>query len=365
MAIKLKNYFPGYIGQAHIVGAFNEALTLEALGKVIPLGAEFLAGPAGLGKTHLAELFAKARAEIHGPDHRFLSFNAATLTSGHFIAQLIEHCVGRPVTIFIDEVGSLTPKMRNMLKTLIETGGEVKDITLAENVVFPSNPFQHKYFLASNEDVTAKDPALFGSTGRCITRHFEPYSPAEKKALIRYGMARGAEVTKIDADAVDFLERRCFPNAREIVGDTGVTTELRKKAMFAPGGKISLAFAKSYCAGELSHLPADRIHEGGRYLLGLKWADVMLLEYLNGEVSGRQVQDIAVHIGLPKKDAGDKLVLLAGADLVQTLNNGRKALTKNGATYLATLRALKTKSEAARKGKAAANLPPVEAAAAH
>ena len=342
--MKLKNFFPNYIGQNAVIGELNEILTLESEGKPFPLKPLFFEGFAGLGKTTIAELIAKARAEIHGADHNFVAVPSGT-TRPQLVKMLSNFAAGKVATLFFDESHDLDKRLRNMLKPILETGGECKDVRLTDECLFPANPFQHFYIFASNEE--CKDTALFGPTGRTKSLRFVAYSPADKAAIIRQKLSRN-ELT-IAADALEYLEKRVWPNARAI-GE--MTDDIAKKAEFySDNGKLSLAFAKAYCAGEFSHVAPDERETVARFPRGLSYRDIKTLRYLNGDVKGKLVSDVAHHCdGETMKNASYRLQWLSSLQLTQTLANGRKALASGGAEYLKAYEEAKKRADGAKKG---------------
>jgi len=349
--IKLENFFPGYIGQSSAVGELNEVLTLEKKGANEPFRPLHFKGPAGLGKTRFAKMIAAARDEMHGGEHRFVVVPPGT-TRPQLISILAKEVAGRPATIFCDESHDMEKRLRNMLKPILETDGQCEDVPLSEECIFPANPFQHLWITASNEDCAAKDPALWGPSGRFTSLDFVAYSDSEKAALLKLALKGGEDVEEIkaDADAVEFLCKRVWANARAITQEMG--PELRKKALLA-GGKINLAFAKAFAAGERHHVSEDKRHTVARYPMGLTWKDIQILRFLDAEVKGKQVSEIANHIQEPMKSAQYRLHWLSGElQLIQTLANGRKGLDKQGGSYLATMEAARVRMEAAKKGAA-------------
>lgn len=354
MSIKTKNFFPGYIGQAGAVAHFNEMLTLEEKGFALTLRAQAFTGEAGLGKTEFAKRIAEAREGIHGAEHRFLCI-APGITAAALIKDLAQNANNRPATIFIDEAHDLKPGVRNMLKPILETGGRIEDVKLSEECIFTSNPFQHLWVSASNEDLAAKDAALWGSNGRFSRQHFFSYSDADKAALLRLSLGAHEEsgeagaAIKIDADAVQFLIGRVWGNARSITQEMGPL--LRNKALIH-GGKINLAFAKAFCAGELHEgLTAEQRDKVKRYPRGLLWEDIEALSFMDSDKRGKLVSEVANRVGLPAKTMAERLRWLAGElGFVATHTSGRKVLALPGAEYLAAKKAADVRAQAAKKG---------------
>jgi hypothetical protein len=353
--IAVKNFFAGMIGQQAAVGQMNETLTLEARGLALPLRPLQFDGHAGLGKTRFAGLIGAAREEIHAGEHRFVEI-PSNVTRPQLITLLTEHAANRPATMFLDESHDLDKRVRNMLKPILETGGQIKDVRLSDQCIFPANPFQHLWLFASNEDLAAKDPALFGPTGRCSAIQFVPYSQSEKKGLIRLALCEGENAVQIDPEAVDYLESRVWANARAITQE--LCPELRNKALLA-GARVTLAMAKAYCAGELHHIDISKRHTVARYPLGLRWVDIATLRFMGSDTKGKQVTEIANACGEPMKTTQYRLQWLSALGLAQTLANGRKALTQEGSTYLHTLSEAQKAAKAARlaKGDKAAPAP--------
>jgi hypothetical protein len=306
---------------------------------------------AGLGKTLFAELVAKAREKIHGKEHRFIQVPVGT-SRAEFIKIMAKDATYRPATVFFDECQHLPVATRNTIKPLIETGGNLKDVQLSEQCVFPANPFQHLYIFASNEDLVSKDSALWGQSGRTSPVHFVPYSETEKADLIRFSL-KGSESLPIaiDADAVAFLCGRVWANARAITQEMG--SELRQKAIIH-GGKITLAFAKAFCAGELHEgLSEETRKQVKRYPRGLVWDDIRALQYMDANAKkGVLVSEIANFINQPRKDASYKLQWLASEGLTVTGSNGRKMLSLAGAQYLAAYKESEARREGAKRAQA-------------
>lgn len=351
MTIKLANFFPGMIGQGHIVGEFNEILTLEKRGAALPLRPRAFVGGAGLGKTRLSQLIGEAREEIHGGgNHRFVEVPAG-ITRPQLIAMLASDVANRAATVFVDEAHAMRPDVRNMLKPILETGGDCRDVRLSQECIFPADPFKHLWLFASNEDIAAKDPALFGPTGRTSSMHFLPFNSPEKCGLIRLSLTTGANAVKVDADAIAFLEKRVWPNARAITQE--MCPEIRQKAILA-GGKVTLAFAKAFCAGELHTGVIDK-RTVSRFPLGLQWIDIQTLQFLAADTKGKQVSEIGHACGgEPMKSTSYRLQWLASLGLVATLANGRKGMTTQGATYLHTMQTMEKRAATARSKRATA-----------
>lgn len=347
----IKNFFPGYIGQSAIIGEFNEILSLEEKGVLEPLRPRFFSGPAGTGKTEFAKMVAAARATIHGGEHEFIVIAPGT-TRPMLIKRLAEHAAGKPATIFVDECHDSDKRFNNALKPILETGGKIEDVRLSDECIFPANPFQHLWLFASNEDCASKDPALFGPSGRTSKMQFVPYTHEEKKRLITLAVCEheASVVKSIHADALEFLAGRVWPNARAIMQEMG--PELRRKANVHGADKLTLQFAKDFCAGNLAHLDASLRHTIARYPMGLLWTDIQILRYVAPEVKGKQVQDIAAFTQEAKKDLAYRLSWLHGLGLMQTLANGRKALAQGGADYLRAMDDAIKRAQAAKAGAA-------------
>lgn len=345
MSIKIKNSFPGYIGQSAAVGAFNETLTLEAQGIARPLRPRFFAGPAGTGKTHFAQAIVAAREEIHGSEHVYLQVPSGVTRSA--LIKMLTGVANRPATIWLDECHDLGKPVRNTLKPILETGGKCMDVRLSEECVFPVNPFQHLWLSASNEDCAARDGALWGPNGRFTTVHFRPYTEPEKLALLKLALRGDGDGVKLDADAATYLCNRVWPNARAITQEMG--PELYDKALIA-GGKITLAFAKAYCAGELHHVEPELRKTVARYPLGLRFVDIQTLQFLNADARGKLVSEIGNFVGEPAKDTSYRLQWMASLGLTATLNSGRKGLAQGGADYLRAMDEATKRAQAARKG---------------
>lgn len=325
------NFFPGYIGQENIVGECNEILSLEKVSRVRPLRALLFKGQQGLGKTHFAGLIGEAREKIHTSEHRFLELNASGLTRAQLIKYLMDNCHGKPATIFIDEAHMMKPEVRNIMKSVLETGGVIKDVRLSDQAILEVNPFLHQFIFASNQDCAAADPALFGAQGsRTLGVTFIQYSVGEKKALIKRMME--LEGMKIDSAAVDYIENHVYANARAIMMD--LRDQLPRKAEFH-GGHVTLDLARAFCAGELHHVRPEERHTVSRYPMGLQWVDIQTLQFLGRDTKGRLVGEIGQHCNSePGKETSYRLQCLCALGFTQTLNNGRKALAPGGAEYL-------------------------------
>ncbi len=363
--IALINFFPGYIGQTAIIGELDESLTLEKRlwERPLPLRPFLFTGRAGLGKTELAEAFAKARGGIHGEQHILIRIPCGISRAG-LIDLLAQHATpGRPVTFFVDECHALVPAVRNLLKPVLETGGTIREVPLSDKFIFESNPFLHQWIFASNEDCAAKDTALFGATGRCTSLHFDEYSIAEKIALFVLCFQQGNVVAH--KDALTYLESRVWNNARAIMREMG--PEIRRKAILA-GGIVDLPFAKAFCSGALhAGISEAKRGEVARYNLGLRWIDIKTLLFLAGSERGKLVGEVSQHCGAePAKETSYRLQWLASLDLTATLSTGRKGLAMGGAEYLNKLQQAqlaakggdKAKDKVKPTGKASA-IPPV------
>lgn len=327
--------FSGYIGQQQAKEIFARAIQLYRAGVSMPFPKTLLTGAAGAGKSLLAKTIAAALGNPHSenPADRFgfVEF-PSSVTLPTFLqtwANLIE---GKPCVIFIDEAHDLrNPKVVNLIKRLTETDGGVQGVSMGETSL-TSNPFQHLWIMASNEDVS--ESALFGPTGRFTTVHLQPLEVREQsQALAKFSAAYGVSVEK---DAAKLLLRHCDPSPRSI----RIFCERAAAETLGNGGSVVTT----------DHVSAI-IEREGRNLLGLSAMDVRTLRFMaSQDVRGVQVNAIAAHcFGEAKKVTSARLMALGGLGFVSTPANGRKAITSQGRGYLVALDESKAKKDSAKE----------------
>lgn len=340
--------FAGYIGQQKAKEIFARAVQLYRAGVSMPFPKVLLTGAAGAGKSLLAKTIAAALGNPHSenPADRFgfVEF-PSSVTLPTFLqtwANLIE---GKPCVIFIDEAHDLrNAKVVNLIKRLTETDGSVQSVSMGETSL-TSNPFQHFWLMASNEDVS--ESALFGPTGRFTTIHLQPLEVREQaQALAKFSAAYGVSVEK---DAAKLLLRHCDPSPRSI----RIFCERAAAETLGNGGNVVT----------VDHVSAI-IEREGRNLLGLSAMDVRTLRFMASQDVrgvGVQVNAIAAHcFGEAKKVTSARLMALGGLGFVSTPANGRKAITAQGRGYLVALDESKAKKDVA-KGEAKETAKPTTA----
>lgn len=337
--LKVKNHFPGWIGQADVIRNLNKVVSAILKDANVPLQPLFLEGFAGLGKTSLAKLIAEV-LQPHG--FSFVEI-PSSITLPAFLqlwGNLIE---GKKVVVFVDECAQIVKnkKVANLLKRVLETQRNVMPIAHDSGHI-TANPFQHFWIFASNEE--PKDSALFGPSSRTKSLLLQPYTPEETQAIIAQKADKWG--FKIDKDAIEYLSGRVMNNGRAI--SSLVEDDLLLHATLSEG-KISLEVAKAI------------VQETKRFPLGLRGVDIKTLQCLSNEPRGRQVAELAMLCGgEDPKTTGDRLRALAGLGLVQTTANGRKAMTDKGAQYV---RELAEAQKAAKAAKAKAKATPAKAEA--
>lgn len=317
-------FFEKYVGQKEAITELTEVCNVVAEGRNIPHQPLNFAGHAGQGKTYLAELFANELARASNGEYKFVALNAA-IPLPDFIAKWVDHIEGRKCVIWIDEVHTMSKKMANFIKPIIETNRGVKSVRYMDYVL-TSNPYEQFWLVASNEE--PKDTALYGPTGRFKTIMFHPYTAAEVKAIMKQKTERWGGKVKIDDTAIDYLVTRCVPNARSI-------SQLIEGDCLRIGGHIKLADAKALCV------------RYGYFPMGLRRADIQTLTFVGKDDKGRQVNEIAAACGGEDgRTTSYRLQWLAGYGFIVT-QAGKKLLTAQGKKYLTDL------AEAQKKAKRA------------
>lgn len=328
--LKVKNYFPNWIGQTEAIRYLNETLSVVAINPNFPLQPLYFESHAGLGKTKLAKTIGRV---LEPMGFEFVELPSTINLPGfvQFFTQLIE---GKKVVIFCDECRELikNKKVATLLKRILETENSVESITLDSGAAITANPFQHFWIFASNEE--PKDTALFGGASRTEPLKLVNYSEEEVKEIMLQKAAK--HKFTIHKDALEIGCKRVMSNGRAI--KTFVENDLNRYAQLGNG----------VISKEVMELV---IKNTKRYPLGLRQIDLKTLNALALEPRGMQVGEIAMRCdGEAKETTGDRLRQLAGLGLILTGSNGRKTLAQGGIDYLGALKKMQDAAKAAKKG---------------
>lgn len=299
-----------------------------------------LTGYAGLGKSYLAETL------LYGGILREAGWKLAPIQPGTSAAGLIKTLVDKaldgsvePVLFWLDEMHSLPAATRNILKSVTETGGRVKDFTFPlgkESFTVRIDPRRHWFLGASNEAV--KDTALVGASGRFMPLQLLPYGPKDKETIFaallpHYG---GREIGELPAELQEMAVKNCRPFARSI---KRMISELRMEKI--GGNPLKTADDLKRALSRAGYLPG-----------GWRKEHLSVLRYVLASAVGRQVQEIAAAPlrGMDAKGASEVLAEMAQGELIITLANGRKSFTETGKKFVADLdKAIAKAKEAAAK----------------
>lgn len=338
------NHFKGYVGQNHVTTYFNRLIAAIVSGANIALHPVEFTGYAGLGKTDFANRLAtvlrdvtrnpKAKEGEDDTDAFHFAEMSSAITLPGFMQFWANHVQGRRSVILIDEAQDFkNPKVKSIMKRIMETGKSVKEIT-HEEFSITSDPFKQLFIFATNEE--PRDSALFGPCGRTKQLQFLPFTTAEALQIIKQ-KATKAHLDLSDA-AAEYLVTRVLPNGRAIA-------ELVENdcALFgaANGKRVSLEMAK------------EIVKETGRFPLGLRKSDIVTLMFIAKDEKGKQIQEIAAAAGgEARATTMYRVQWLAGMNLIRTAGNGRKVLTQPGLDYLETLKKATADKKAAAKRKA-------------
>lgn len=333
-ALRVKNFFPDFIGQKEVILYLNKLLTIITSDRSFPIQPMFFNGHAGLGKTRMAKKIANVLEE-YGWEFVVIP-TSCNLPS--FVQLYCDRIQGRKVIVFVDECHQIikNAKVRVLLQEILETENEVADITLESGAAITADPYSAMWIFASNEE--PKCSALFGPAGRTKELTFTNYSREESKKIILQKAKKHS--FEIEEDALEMGVDRVIPNGRAI--KEFVEDDLYSYSIIT-GGKITASLMEQV------------IIETRRYPLGIREIDMVTLNGLAREPRGMQVGEIgAMCNGENAQKCSERLQILTAMGMIITGSNGRKTLAQGGIQYLADYKAMQEAAKEARKAAKAA-----------
>lgn len=276
----------------------------------------FFSGFAGLGKTHAAELIAEA-LQPYGFEFIQIPIGCKSSVLAKILVDSLDSRA--PVIFFLDEMHALKDQAsKNLLKTVTETGGKVKEIRVQigrEEFQATVNPSRHLFIGASNEAI--KDTALVGASGRFLDVQFLPYNAAGIKVLFDLLKPKYLVNTEItpEAEAVALRNVRPFARSIKVLQQT-----IRRQ--------VKLGMAVGTAEGMTDALAAAGYIPGG-------WTKRHLSVLLFIDRAPRQVQEISNGplMGSAEGMTQGLLSELMQASLIRT-ENGKKIVTAEGQSFL-------------------------------
>lgn len=279
----------------------------------------FLSGYAGLGKTFCVDLIAGML-----PDFKYIKLPPG-FTASAFKKALVENC-HRPFIFFLDEMHDLDSGIANLLKTLTETNGRIREFNVMvgrEEYTITIDPRIHWFIGASNEPI--KDAALVGQSGRFRNCQFLPYSKEDMPVLFTMLAEQYLPEANLSSQVKKTLAANCRPFARSMkMMLERMWTEIKEGHELTDTVSTQKALAAA-----------------GYYPGGWRKQHIDVLTFLATDEKGRQVQEIAQGPmrGASSKEASELLAELMQGQLIITLGNGRKAATKEAIALLKSLAA--------------------------
>lgn len=279
----------------------------DAMGGRMALPPLFFSGFAGLGKTFtvslIADLLPKHRLIELPPGFSATAFKKALVDFHH-----------EPFIMFLDEFHDMDAGIRNMLKSITETNGKVKEFTLSisgNDHKITIDPRKHWFIGASNEPI--KDSALVGQSGRFRDCQFLPYDEKGKMGILNALSGQYLPGVELSTPVKSIVCRNCRPFARSLkMMLERLWTEKKAGADLTTEEGVKKAIAAA-----------------GYFPEGWRKEHTDVLTFLAATEQGRQVQEIAAGPmrGASTKQATALLSELMQGDLIMTLGNGRKAAT--------------------------------------
>ena len=267
------------------------------------------AGLTGLGKTELAERYAKALdlPMISVPPNAGWGFWRELSNATASIDDENGACSAIPHVIFVDEAHA-QKTLNDMFK--IVYGRKEAHMTERNGTKNFYDPTQHVVIFASNNKL---DPAL---ERRCFKAQLVPYTSKEKKQLLNLFAKKNGQT--IENDALDYLETRCKPTA----GEVSNLCECLKNVC---SDKITLENAQDVCK------------KNGYFTFGLNKIDLQILMRLEkGQVTTAVLAFIAQSDR--KRDTQSIIDWLIALNLVQSSVKSGFMLTDQGNKYLSDIR---------------------------
>lgn len=328
-------FLKDYIGQKDFVRMAENLANAVLTEANVPFPVICCTGLAGSGKTKAVSALVKAMMKAAegqknhlGEDDKFVyvELNSA-ISLPDLVGRLAEVGNHRRAIFFIDEAAAINKKVLNYLKSVLETDNKVKEVRY-QDFIWEANPFRHLWVFASNENL--KDSAIFGPSGRAMSIQFQPYSKLEVVALMKYRADRYKKQFQLTDEAIEYFVERVLPNGRAI-------KNLIDVECLYTGGKITIDKAKKICKDYY------------RFPMGLGLNDVRTLKFLNTDLQGKQVNEIASNCGgEPNHETSYRLTWLAGFGLTDT-KAGKKRITTKGIEYLSKLADSQKKTAATKK----------------
>ena len=303
----------------------SDAIQNVVDGECTPLQPLFFSGFAGLGKTHAAELIAET-LKPYGFDFVQIPIGCKSSVLAKILVDNLDK--NYPVFFFLDELHALKdPIARNLLKTVTETGGKIKEVTIQlgrEEHKATVNPALHLFIGASNEAI--KDSALVGASGRFLDVQFLPYNAAGVQILFNLLRPKYLPGIALEPEAEAVALRNVRPFARSI---TVLQRAIRTR--YKLGDEVSTAEGMANALSTAGYIP------GG-------WTRRHLSVLVFIDKAPRQVQEISNGPLMGSAEGATQGLLseLMQALLIRT-EGGKKIITSEGQAFLKQFRVAKKK----------------------
>lgn len=310
------------IGQAPAKAALNDLIAkikfMEEREEYYPIPCILLTGETGAGKSFIAKEFAKSLGFQYIPFPTKAGFRFWDTVAGKACSLDEEtgNAYAIPTIFHVDECHN-QPTLEDMFK--LATENDKPTMITRNGTEFFSDRSKHVWIFSSNEKI---DPAI-RSRCKTFTLDMLPLNRGEKKQVITLYCDK-----PIDGDALDYLEGRCKPWAREVkcVADRSsvelverITLETARE-IIQKMGLNPLGLVKK----DLAIL--KRISEGN--------ADLNVLKSISGDVQTSETRG--------------RLGWLCSLQLAEP-RKSNFILTKAGAKYLGDLMAAQRAEKAANK----------------